>query len=59
VIAHRLSTIIAADQILVLDHGEIVQRGTHAELLETDGLYQQLYRTQYAAGDSLAPVLKS
>ena len=46
VIAHRLSTIRHADQILVLRHGEIVERGTHAELLERDGLYGRLCRIQ-------------
>jgi len=45
VIAHRLSTIAAADQILVLDGGRIVQSGTHEELLEEGGLYADLYRT--------------
>jgi ATP-binding cassette, subfamily B, bacterial len=45
VIAHRLSTIIAADQILVLDDGRFVQRGTHAGLLAEGGLYADLYRT--------------
>jgi ATP-binding cassette, subfamily B, bacterial len=47
VIAHRLSTIQAADQILVLDRGRIVARGTHDELISTGGLYADLYRTQY------------
>jgi len=47
VIAHRLSTILAADQILVMDRGEIVERGTHEELLNQDGLYASLYRTQF------------
>ena len=47
VIAHRLSTIRSADQILVLEHGEIVERGTHAELLERGGRYRQLYDKQY------------
>ena len=46
VIAHRLSTIIHADQILVLDEGRIDQRGTHAELLEQSGIYQQMVRLQ-------------
>jgi ABC-type multidrug transport system fused ATPase/permease subunit len=47
VIAHRLSTIRSADQILVLDQGEVVERGTHAELLAQDGLYRRLYEKQY------------
>jgi subfamily B ATP-binding cassette protein MsbA len=47
VIAHRLSTIRSADQILVLEHGEIVERGTHEQLLEGDGRYKQLYDKQY------------
>ena len=47
VIAHRLSTILAADLILVLDRGEIVERGTHAELLALGGLYHELYQTQF------------
>jgi ATP-binding cassette, subfamily B, bacterial len=47
VIAHRLSTILAADLILVLDRGQIVERGSHAELLALGGLYAQLYETQF------------
>jgi ATP-binding cassette subfamily B protein len=47
VIAHRLSTIQAADQILVLDDGRIVERGAHAQLLARGGLYAELYQTQY------------
>jgi len=47
VIAHRLSTILAADLILVIDRGRIVERGSHHELLTQDGLYAQLYRTQF------------
>jgi subfamily B ATP-binding cassette protein MsbA len=47
VIAHRLSTIRGADQILVLEGGEIVERGTHAELLALNGRYKQLYDKQY------------
>ena len=47
VIAHRLSTIQSADQIVVLEHGQIVERGTHAELLAADGRYRVLYDTQY------------
>jgi ATP-binding cassette subfamily B protein len=48
VIAHRLSTVRGADQILVVDRGRIVERGTHAELLAAEGLYADLYRTQFA-----------
>lgn len=47
VIAHRLSTIQSADQIIVLEHGQIVESGTHFELLELDGRYKQLYDKQY------------
>lgn len=48
VIAHRLSTIREADQILVIDAGEVRERGTHDELLAAGGLYAELYRTQFA-----------
>ncbi|MBM4194398.1 MAG: ABC transporter ATP-binding protein [Gemmatimonadetes bacterium] len=47
VIAHRLSTITSADQILVLENGEIVERGSHADLLALNGRYRQLYDKQY------------
>jgi len=47
VIAHRLSTIRSADQILVLEGGEIVERGTHEDLLALTGRYRQLYDKQY------------
>ncbi|WP_189173104.1 ABC transporter ATP-binding protein [Streptomyces lasiicapitis] len=48
VIAHRLSTVRAADQILVVEGGRIVERGTHDELLAVEGRYAELYRTQFA-----------
>jgi ATP-binding cassette, subfamily B, bacterial len=47
VIAHRLSTVRAADQILVIDNGRVVERGTHDELITTGGLYSELYHTQF------------
>jgi ATP-binding cassette subfamily B protein len=49
VIAHRLSTILAADKILVMDQGRLVEQGTHAELLALNGLYANLYETQFKA----------
>ena len=52
-IAHRLSTIQAADQILVLEDGEIVARGTHGSLLIEGGRYADLYQTQYLRGADL------
>jgi ATP-binding cassette subfamily B protein len=54
VIAHRLSTIREADEILVVDAGRIVQRGTHSELLSAGGLYAELYRTQFAVADPVS-----
>ncbi len=48
-IAHRLSTILAADQILMMDHGRIIERGTHRELLAQEGAYAKLYFEQFAS----------
>jgi ATP-binding cassette, subfamily B, bacterial len=55
VIAHRLSTVRDADQILVLDEGRIVERGTHVQLVAAGGLYSELYHTQFAVAESPAP----
>jgi ABC-type multidrug transport system fused ATPase/permease subunit len=55
VIAHRLSTIRAADQILVVEGGQIIERGTHAELLNRDGRYADLHNTQFADSGVSSP----
>ncbi|MBQ6597126.1 MAG: ATP-binding cassette domain-containing protein, partial [Lentisphaeria bacterium] len=52
-IAHRLSTILAADEIIVVKNGEIVERGTHKELVGAGGVYTELYETQFKAGGLL------
>jgi ATP-binding cassette, subfamily B, multidrug efflux pump len=51
VIAHRISTVMEADQIIVLDEGRIVERGDHAQLLELDGIYADMYRRQHLADE--------
>ncbi len=56
VIAHRLSTVREADQILVVEAGRVVQRGTHLELLAEGGLYADLYRTQFIGDEAGEPV---
>jgi ATP-binding cassette subfamily B protein len=52
VVAHRLSTIRQADQILVLDHGRIIERGRHADLLATSSVYSNLYQQFVLANES-------
>ncbi len=54
VIAHRLSTIRSADQILVVNHGEIIERGDHEELLAQNGFYARLHKSQFSGDEELA-----
>ncbi|MGZ9059413.1 MAG: metal ABC transporter permease, partial [Burkholderiaceae bacterium] len=60
VIAHRLSTVVHADQILVMDHGRIVERGTHAQLLACGGAYASMWEIQSrerAKAEAASPVI--
>lgn len=54
VIAHRLSTVRDADELLVLDRGELTERGTHDELISADGLYASLWRVQIGELDMVS-----
>jgi subfamily B ATP-binding cassette protein MsbA len=53
IIAHRLSTVLRADRLVVIDHGQIVEEGSHADLVAADGVYSRLYRGQFRPGDVL------
>lgn len=59
VVAHRLSTIENADKIIVLDHGQIVEQGTHKELLKKSGLYAHLVKKQMHGADNESVISKS
>ncbi len=59
VIAHRLSTVMDADQILVLDHGRIVERGTHRELLDRGGEYARMWALQQEAARAEAALAQA
>ena len=48
IVAHRLSTILDADLILVMNHGSVIEQGTHAQLMERKGFYYDLYNSQFA-----------
>ena len=54
IIAHRLSTVLRADRVVVLEHGRVVETGSHADLLDAEGMYAKLYRGQFRAGDRVA-----
>ena len=51
IVAHRLSTVVKANRILVLDHGRIVEEGTHAELMGREGPYRRLFEAQFRNSD--------
>lgn len=58
VIAHRLATIANADQIVVMEKGQIIEQGAHAPLLAQEGLYAKLYRTQFRLGEKTGSTME-
>jgi ATP-binding cassette subfamily B protein len=56
VIAHRLSTVLAADVILYMDEGQVVESGSHAELLSLGAHYARLYHEQFLTSESTSPM---
>ena len=59
VIAHRLSTIRDADLILVMNEGDIIEQGTHEELLAAGGFYANLYNSQFEKAEAVIPAVRS
>ena len=56
VVAQRISTVLTADKILVLDHGNLVAEGKHAELIESSPIYKEIYESQLGSGVAVASV---
>jgi len=55
IIAHRLSTVQRADRVLVIDHGRIIEEGSHANLLAREGVYSRLFRGQFREREEIVP----
>ena len=54
VVAHRLSTVLDADMILVMNHGAVIEQGTHAQLMQKKGFYFDLYNAQFAGSEKIS-----